>query len=717
MKQILTRILSLTLCLLMVLPALAACGGTSPDPTTPAPTTPMVTTPPPEVYPTDVVKIRVTEDMLYDEVGFIDLDRLVDEFDNVGDLMTNTDYRPETTPKCGGGWKDELGLSVTIDLGANYHISAIFYYHPMLKPNLAFSMKTNRLDDWGTAVNAEGQSRWTKVEVDLDGHYLHITAPNASVMPSELVLYGYRTGPYDTIPARTERTEYPTLGEFMGLNGNVNSSAANLTAGTYIREYHNWLWTENAERWGTELPSAVYISTPVGNFDTFYMLADMKGLNVVPCLMFTDDHALFENGQSRPSSPLADGTYDSDNAHTYNLYAAAVYQYVARYGANDFTKIEGGTAGCEHSWGRYAAVTEGNDLIKSRTCSACGAVQTQDYTTIRASGAKKTGLGFIDYIELGNEPNLDWEHVDDYHSPFQLAALTSASYDGHEGTMGAGYGAKTADPRIKVAMGGLAGIPLDYIRSMDLWAKFNRQDGELPMDVINVHSYCEKNVKVGSIYRTVGISPEEFGLVEELQALVEWRDTYYPDKEIWLTEFGWDTSGKYSSSVSVHEFGGFTTRDIQAMWLVRSFLLLSASGIDKAHWFMCDGQNDDDGGRFATCGLIDGNNRKKDSWYYMRTLLTNMGDMAFVEAIDTGREDLMVYRYENAEGKSGYAVWCPTSEGKTIENYNLKIDATAAELVEFANMQEYGVKSDLTVNADGTVTITASERPVLVLTK
>jgi hypothetical protein len=94
-----------------------------------------------------------------------------------------------------------------------------------------------------------------------------------------------------------------------------------------------------------------------------------------------------------------------------------------------------------------------------------------------------------------------------------------------------------------------------------------------------------------------------------------------------------------------------------------------------------------------------------------------MGDMAFAEEIDTGREDLMIYRYENAEGKSGYAVWCPTSEGKTIENYNLKIDATAADLVEFANMQEYGVKSDLTVNADGTVTITASERPVLVLTK
>lgn len=716
MKRLLTQILALALSVLMVLPMLVACGDTGAE-TTPAETTPVETTPPPEEYPKDVIKIRVTEDMLYDEVGFIDLDNLVDEFDSVGDLMTNTDYRPESSPKTGGGWKDELGLSVTIDLGANYHISAIFYYHPVLKTNLTVSAKTNRLDAWGSTVETIGQARWTKVEVDIDGHYLHISAPNASGIPSELVLYGYRTGPYSTIPAKTERTEYPTLGEFMGLNGNISSSVSNLTAGTYVREYHNWLWTEMPERWGTELPSAVYISTPVGNFDSFYMMADMKGLSVVPCLMFTDDNALFESGQSRPSTPLEDGTYDSDNALTYHLYAAAVYQYAARYGSNDFTTIEGGDANHEHEWGRYAAVTEGNDLIKSRTCKGCGAVQTQDYTTIRMSGAKKTGLGYIDYIELGNEPNLDWEQVDDYHSPFQLAALTSAAYDGHEGLLGAGYGAKTADPNIKIAMGGLAGIPLDYIRSMDLWAKFNRQDGELPMDVINVHSYCEARKKIDGRYYTVGISPEEFGLADALADLVEWRDTYYPDKEIWLSEFGWDTSGKYSSSVSVHEFGGFTTREIQAMWLVRGFLILSASGIDKAQMFMCDGENDDDGGRFATCGLIDGNGRKKDSWYYMRTLLTNMGDMAFVEEIDTGREDLMIYRYENAEGKSGYAVWCPTSEGKVIENYTFKIDATAADLVAFANLQEYGVKSALTVNADGTVTVTASERPVLVLTK
>ena len=65
---------------------------------------------------------------------------------------------------------------------------------------------------------------------------------------------------------------------------------------------------------------------------------------------------------------------------------------------------------------------------------------------------------------------------------------------------------------------------------------------------------------------------------------------------------------------------------------------------------------------------------------------------------------------------NGFEIWHKGND-ILIENYTFKIDATAADLVAFANLQEYGVKSALTVNADGTVTVTASERPVLVLTK
>lgn len=716
MKKFWIRLLSLTLCLLMLAPSLAACGDTE-DVTTPEDTTPVETTPPPEILPTDIVRIEISPDQLYDEHGFMELERLVDEFDTCGDPAAGLGEKPSTQIAPPGGWKDELGLDVTIDMGADYYISAVYYYSRFMKKNVTVSVKEERLADWTVRGTGNGELGWTGVTVDANAHYLHLSSPSASDIPTEIVVYGYRTSSYDPKPTRTERTEYPTLGEFMGLNGNIASNTRHLTAGTYLREYHNWLWSEKADNWATGLPSAKY-STDVGNFDTFYLLCSKAGVKPVPCLMFVDDYELFESGQSRPSAPLEDGTYDSDNALTYHYYAGAVYQYAARYGKNDFTSpLSGGSATCTHDFSKWKT-DETVSTQKNRTCSLCGGTQSQDLSSIRVLlGGQRVGLGYIDYIELGNEPNLDWEHVDDYHDPFQLAALSSASLDGHEGALGVGYGAKTADPQIKVVMGGLAGIPVDYIRSMDLWAKFNRQDGMLPVDVINVHSYCEARVKINNRYYTVGVSPEEFGLVDELKELIEWRDTYYPDKEIWLSEFGWDTSDSYRSSVSVHPYADYNTRQIQAMWLIRGFLLLSASGIEKAQMFMCDGGNDDAGGRFETCGLIDGNGIKKESWYYMRTLLTAMGDMAFCEAIDTGREDLMIYRYKNAEGKSGYAVWCPTSDGTKVENYTFKIDGTAADLVEFADLQEYGITSTLTVSPDGTVTVTATECPILILTK
>ena len=100
------------------------------------------------------------------------------------------------------------------------------------------------------------------------------------------------------------------------------------------------------------------------------------------------------------------------------------------------------------------------------------------------------------------------------------------------------------------------------------WCKYNRKDGKLPFDVINAHCYCGKKLdekgvaelvdvnlvdrgdQTGNIF--VGVSPEEYGLVDAMSALVEFRDKYYPDVEVWLTEFGWDTNESYETMTSSH---------------------------------------------------------------------------------------------------------------------------------------------------------------------
>ncbi|MBO5111010.1 MAG: hypothetical protein J6D21_09875 [Clostridia bacterium] len=744
MKNFWLKTMALVLCILMVLPTLAACGEqgasttpvvTTPVPTTPAPTTPAATTPAattpavttpavttpadttpagpskPTDLPTDIVKIEVNPDLVVDEFNCIDPRPLFDETNSVGDPAAGTGKVPSSSPTGSGSWQD---LSVVVDLGADYHISYIYYYPKNTDTTIGFATRLDRLEDWSDSVESTSPAKaeWVKVDMDTEAHYLYLTGANPTDAPREIVIYGYRTGYYDELPDAIERV-YPTIGDLMGINGLINDNPRHLAAVTYLREYHNWLWTEHWENWEKGTSSTYFTGTNVGNFDTFYLTCANKDISVIPCLQWTGGVSVFENGGTRPSMPLADGTYEPENPHTYYTYAGEIYQYVARYGNNKFITDTAEGEDHEHDWGKWVT-DENNSKIKHRTCKNCSAAQTQDYTTLRTLSGKQTGLGYLDYIELGNEPN----GGDQYNSmtPWQLAAHHSASYDGHEGTMGAGYGAIYADPDTQVAMAGLAGCPVGYIRSMAMWAKLNRQDGDLPFDIINVHTYCRSYINVNGNNVAVGSSPESFGLVESLQELIDWRDTYYPDKQIWLTEFGWDTNEDYLTEQSSHSYGEYTSRQVQAMWMVRSYLLLSASGVDRAFWYMCGGGNDDSVGKYGTCGVIDGKGQKKDSWYYMNTLHKTIGDMSFQEDFESGHRDVMVYRYMNEEGKNAYVLWCPTADGTKVENYELHLcGATTAELVEFANLEDTGIHSDLTVDANGKVTVTVSECPIIIL--
>ena len=750
MKNFWLKATALVLCVMMVLPGLAACGdtpaettpaATTPAPTTPAPTTPAPTTPAPTTpapttpapttpapttpapttpvettpakptdLPTDIVRIVVNLDLAVDEFGVLDARLLFDEPDSVGDPASGKGTIPSSYTKNQNSWQD---LSVVADLGADYYIAYIYYYTDEENSTVGFSTRLDRLEDWTDANKSTSKKEgWYKVDMDVEAHYLYVTAENLTDAPREVIIYGYRTGYYDELPEPIERV-YPTIGELMGINGLISNNPRHLSAVTYLREYHNWLWTENWGNWNTGVSSTYFTGTNVGSFDSFYLTCANQNISVVPCMQWTGGTEFFENGGTRPSMPLEDGTYEPENPATYYTYASAMYQYVARYGNNDFITDTAEGEDHEHSWNKWVT-DENNNKIKHRTCKNCSAAQTQDLTTIRTLSGKQMGLGYLKYIELGNEPN----GGDQYNSmtPWQLAAHHSASYDGHEGTMGEGYGIIYADPETQVAMAGLAGCPTSYIRSMAMWSKLNRQDGDLPFDIINVHTYCRSYINVNGAQIAVGSSPESFGLIESLQELIDWRDTYYPDKQIWLTEFGWDTNEDYLTEQSSHSYGEYTSRQVQAMWMVRAYLLFSASGIDKAYWYMCSGGNDDSVGKYGTCGVIDGNGQKKDSWYYMNTLAKVMGDMAFQEEFESGHRDVMVYRYMNADGKSAFVLWCPTSDGTKVENYELHLcGATTAELVEFANKQDLGIHSALTVGEDGKVTVNVSECPIIIL--
>ena len=72
--------------------------------------------------------------------------------------------------------------------------------------------------------------------------------------------------------------------------------------------------------------------------------------------------------------------------------------------------------------------------------------------------------------------------------------------------------------------------------------------------------------------------PEAAKMFEGLQELVAWCNTYAPDLDVWLTEFGYDTA--QGSPDRAKQYGKYSAEQVQGMWLVRGFMLGVAAGLD-----------------------------------------------------------------------------------------------------------------------------------------
>ncbi|MBQ7907192.1 MAG: hypothetical protein IJ309_04370 [Clostridia bacterium] len=563
---------------------------------------------------------------------------------------------------------------------------------------------------------------WNKIEIGAEARYIQIAFVDGGA-PKEVLIYGYQTSENsDSIIGETVH-KLPLLGEMMGQCGFVAGGGGNCTieqlSCTYVvREYHNVGWSYSNSSFPNK--STKLANTVVGNFDTAYAEYSAADLLIIPCLQWNDGSSParrydYEEGKLSTTIATWDEKYDPQS---YAAIADLLYQYSARYGSS-----------------KMGYLLE-NALIHSDLPSG-GTI----------------GRDQIKWIEVGNEPNGEDSAG---ATPYQLAALQSAAYDGHQRTLLADvynpnsfsypFGGKNADPDMKIAMAGLAGIGNRYISSMVYWMRANRTDGCIAMDAFNFHTYFGKTFTMNGQNITVGVSPEEWGLADALRGMLEYRDKYYPDVEVWITEFGWDTNQSYETPTSAHAYGTYEdtplgrverSREIQGMWLTRAYIIMSALGMDKATMYMCEDVDTYEvtaSGKYGTCGIyyseytedekkvyIDANGDKcieitvtgedgkdttkwvllsdrttpaaeglkdrsmmaKDAYFMLWALKETLGHMRFERELATGRDDVWVYQYGNEAGDCGYAFWCPTSNDTVVENFKIYVgDVEKATLVE-----------------------------------
>lgn len=612
------------------------------------------------------------KEMTYVGNSLKDFSKLFDEQENAKDpRLDNPGLVSETVAVYDAdsdGDIDEDDLQavydVTVDLKCVHYVDSIYVYYQGDGKSITVEAGTPFKYEFSKTSTGE-KYKWTRIDIGGDYRYVNLSFKNGQA-PTEILFYGYEVGERDEI--NTESHKSKPFSYFLGINGNIGDKYSELWCANYFRDYFTWTRAYNKSSYPN--PGTHFIMD-YWSYDRFYNEMTLAEVSVVPCLMYT----------SEADSPALEGS-DRYSPASYVMYGEFVHQFARRYGFNPNTTDD-------DIYLEYGAklYSESEDDIN------------------------------IKWIEIGNEPNGEGNNG---YTPYQLAALTSCAYDGHNSTVkapdGSGVGIKTANPDMKVAMAGLAGINKRYIESMVFWLVNNRPDGTVGLDAFNVHNYCRKQISYNGYTVYTGVCPEIGNIVsDELKELIDYRNKYYPDIEIWLTEFGWDTNQSYETENSAHAYGPYTGRQVQAMWLVRAYFMFAEAGIDRAAMYMCKdvGNEETSVGKYGTSGVVTSDGEYKDSYYYIYTLKNNMNDMYFAEVIDSGNEDVWIYRFENGEGKSCYAVWCPTMDDVRVDNFKLNIDGSNATLVEFRNEEKSGVSSSLEVS-DGAVTVNVSECPILV---
>jgi hypothetical protein len=501
------------------------------------------------------------------------------------------------------------------------------------------------------------------------------SSPEGGLPDGGSTMDGGTTSPDGAAPKDGGQTPsvHPIMGDFIGLNGFIVNYIDDLAAIGNVREYHDWIWIAGNGDSPAYPNNQDTFSLFNGSWDwdTYYSGLQAKGVFGYPVVQGTIPQI---NSNMAPPA-----TGDSTLPASYAAHADDMFQVAARYGS---TKVP-------------------TNLLK-----------------LASGQTVVSGLGTLQYVEDYNEPDLGGFDFTQY------GAMASADYDGHQRAISNTVGVKNADPNMKMVMAGLSGTYsggfsgweqsiTTFLDGMRAWSTTNR-GGSFPADVVNLHHY-----EFGANNKPV--SPEADGVKDTLALLKTYRDTYLAGKELWITEFGYDTNP--ASILGAPTLGSNTPDIVQAQWLVRSYMAIVAAGFDRAFLFVSADScmNGSDPTQFATSGLItnegmDSTEQKKASYYFVATLRNRLGTLGWLGEQTSGNANVTVYKFKNPNGNGGaYVVWAPTSNATVVSAYALAVgSAKTVSAVALADQQMTGVETSLTPSS-GAVTFDVSETPTIVL--
>lgn len=230
-----------------------------------------------------------------------------------------------------------------------------------------------------------------------------------------------------------------------------------------------------------------------------------------------------------------------------------------------------------------------------------------------------SGRRLVTSAEVGNEPSK--YSAEQYRAIFQ----------------GMAGGLRAGDPKLTIATCAvMTGKPDEWSKPLDAIA------GLEPLyDVLNVHSYPFKE-KWPTWRRSYPEDPS-IRFLKDVDDVIRWRDAHAAGKRVWLTEFGYDSATKPPAADGPWKQWVGVSDDEQARYIVRAFLVLSATPLDRAYLYFF---NDHDEPQLHGASGITRDFHPKPSFYAMAQLYRALGDYRFVRALAQSEGGTYCFEYE-----------------------------------------------------------------------
>jgi hypothetical protein len=218
---------------------------------------------------------------------------------------------------------------------------------------------------------------------------------------------------------------------------------------------------------------------------------------------------------------------------------------------------------------------------------------------------KQSGLKLLRFIECWNEEKWWLKGTEGYIEPEAMAALMSACFDGHEGTLGPQAGIRSADPAMAVIMPGLSDFDMDYVQKMHVWFLANRKDRKWPCDAMQFHHYSNIGNRLGKHPPTWipsgGCTPDQDQNFPTGKAAVAFAKSV--GLPAWLGECGFDTIGP--SPMHIKPTAGKTVEQTQGEAINRTIDAYLADGWERVVIYVAGNEPSfASGGLYTSTGIL-----------------------------------------------------------------------------------------------------------------